>query len=124
MSRSIKIYLQDMVDAIDAIQEFTKGVTFEVFASDEKLQAAVQFKLVVIGEAASKVPVRIRKHFPAIQWKKVVGMRNIVAHGYFGVKLDLIWDAITRSIVEIKSNLGDVNKLDDAGNEKAPSSFH
>ena len=120
MSRSVKIYLQDIVEAIDAILEFTKGVPFAAFAVDEKLQAAVQFKLIVIGEAASKVPANIRKKFPSIEWKKVVGMRNIVAHGYFGVKLELIWDAITRSIIEIKSKLGDLSDLGDNGERKPP----
>ena len=111
-----------MREAIDAIRDFKSGISFGMFAVDKKLQAAVQFKLVIIGEAASKVPVRVRKQFPGIEWKKVVGMRNIVAYGYFDVKLDLIWDAITRSILEIKSKLGYVSELDDDGNRKTPKS--
>jgi len=45
-------------------------------------------------------------------------MRNIVAHGYFGVKLDLIWDAITRSIVELKAKIGDIDNVGDDGNRQ------
>ncbi|NMC03996.1 MAG: DUF86 domain-containing protein [Candidatus Lokiarchaeota archaeon] len=48
-----------------------------------------------------------------------VGMRNIVAHGYSGVKVELIWDAITRSIVEIKSKLGNLSDLGENGERKA-----
>lgn len=59
------------MEAIDAIQDFISGVSFEAFNTDMKLQAAVQFKLVVIGEAASKIPQHIRNNFPASSGKRL-----------------------------------------------------
>jgi uncharacterized protein with HEPN domain len=109
-----------MVDAIDAIRAFTRGVTFEAFAANEQLQAAVHFKLVVIGEAASKVPSRVRKQFPGVEWKKIVGLRNIVAHAYFTVDLDIEWNVITKDIVTLEAMLGDLEQIGDDGEWKGP----
>ena len=104
-----------MVTAIDAILVFMNSVTYDEFAANEQLQAAVQFKLVVIGEAASKVPARVRKQFPGIKWREVVGMRNIVAHGYFNVRVDIVWTAVTDELPAIKEMLGNIDALNDDG---------
>ena len=120
MPRSVKIYLQDMVDAMDGILAFTRGITRDEFDANEQLQAAVMFKLVILGEAASKVPHAIRAQFPGIAWREVVGMRNIVAHGYFNVRVDIVWTAITDEIPAIMTELGDIGALNDDGTRATP----
>ena len=120
MLRSVKVYLQDMVDAMNGILAFTRGITKDEFDANEQLQAAVLFKLVVLGEAASKVPNAIRAQFPGITWREVVGMRNVVAHGYFDVRVDIVWTAITVEIPAIKAALGDIGAMNDDGTRATP----
>jgi uncharacterized protein with HEPN domain len=104
-----------MAAAIDAVFAYIQGVTHDEFAANDQLQSAVQFKLVILGEAASKVPIHVREQISGINWKEVVGMRNVVAHGYFDVRVDIVWTAITEELPAIKEALGDIESLGDDG---------
>jgi len=66
-------------------------VDLEAFCRDEEKVLAVIRALEVIGEAARNVPPAVRGRYPEIPWKKLVGMRNIVIHQYFGVDMEVIW---------------------------------
>ena len=68
-------------------REYTSSYTFETFVNDKKTVDAVLRSLEIIGKAARNVPEGIRRKYPAVPWRRVVGLRNVVVHHYFGVDL-------------------------------------
>ena len=98
MSRDYKIYLEDILTAIDKIQSYTQNISFEKFSEDEKTLDAVVRNLEILGEAIKNVPEEIRKKHPDIEWKKISGLRDILIHEYFGVDKDIIWDVLQHKL--------------------------
>lgn len=105
MKRTYDIFLKDIVAAMDAIENFVRGMSVEEFLHDDKTSSAVVRKLEIIGEAAKHVPAHIRRKYPDIPWKEMAGMRDRLIHGYFGVDYNLVWQTIKTRIPEIKPKL-------------------
>lgn len=102
MTREYKDYIMDMVEAIEKIEEFTKGVTFENFEKDEKTIFAVIRALEVIGEAAKKIPANFRNRYKQVPWALIAGMRDKLIHEYFGVSIRVVWRTIREDIPPLK----------------------
>ena len=93
-----ELFLQDIVQSIDAVERFLAGVNEARFLTDEILQNAVLMKLVVIGEAAARLSNQLRERYPEIEWKSIIGFRNISVHAYFSVKWDIVWETATNDL--------------------------
>ena len=91
-------YLNDILESISDIKEFTAGMTQESFSKDKKTIKAVVRSLEVIGEAAGKIPQQIRDGYPEVSWQEIIGMRNRLIHEYFGIDLDIIWQTIEEDL--------------------------
>ena len=101
MSRDYRLYIDDIIEAIRRIKEFTNRMEFDAFKADIKTQDAVVRNLEIIGEASGRLPEAVRQAAPEIEWRKVVGIRNILAHGYFGISLPIIWDVVQNKLDEL-----------------------
>jgi hypothetical protein len=88
----VRVYVQDILEAIRRIDEYLEGLTFEVFVGDTKTVDAVIRNFAVIGEAAKHVPVSVKRKYPEVDWKRMAGMRDKVIHEYFGVDPRILWD--------------------------------
>jgi len=95
MPRDPRLYLDDILEAISRIQEYTLGLDYSEFTEDTKTQDAVVRNLEIIGEAAGRLPESARSRAADIEWRKIVGLRNILAHQYFGVSLPVVWDIVS-----------------------------
>jgi uncharacterized protein with HEPN domain len=95
----------DILEAVQRVAAFIEGVSKEEFPADDKAVAAVSYELIVIGEATKGVPVSVQAAAPEVPWEKMRGMRNIVAHEYFGVDLSVVWDTATRDVPAIVAPL-------------------
>jgi uncharacterized protein with HEPN domain len=73
-------------------------MTFETFASDPRTVEAVQFNLIVIGEAARHVPDDVAARYTEVPWREMRGLRNVIAHAYFSVSLPTVWATITADL--------------------------
>lgn len=93
--------LLDILDAIAAI-EHHRGRDKAGFERDELLQVWFLRHPQIIGEAARALPGDVQALAPEIPWSKIVGMRNILVHGYFDIDTDIVWDAATRDVPAIK----------------------
>jgi len=93
-----ELYLQDIVNSIDSVKRFLNGIEETRFLADEILQNAVLMKLVVIGEAAARLSNEIRERYPEVEWKSIIGFRNISVHAYFSVKWSIVWETATSDL--------------------------
>ena len=99
--RDWRFRIQDMLDAILAIQEYTRGMSFESFQNDPKTVDAVIRRLMVIGEAASHIPEDIALSAPTIEWRRIRGMRNVIVHEYFGISDKILWETVQSDLPSI-----------------------
>lgn len=76
--RNYQFYLEDMLDSMERIMEYTDDLTFNEFRGNNLVSDAVIRNLEIVGEATKNVPERIRKKYPAIPWKEMYGLRNFV----------------------------------------------
>ena len=106
--RDPKLYLRDIVDAIEDIEQFVEGVSFEAFKRDDMRSSAVIRKFEIIGEATKNVPESIKQRYASIPWGDMAGMRDRLIHFYFGVKYDLVWNTIKNDIPQVKLS---INKI-------------
>ena len=108
MKRDYKIFIQDVLSAIDSINLFIEGMSFELFRDDDKTTSAVIRKFEIIGEAVKHIPNDIREQYPEIPWKDIVGMRDRLIPGYFGIDYKIVWDTINVDLKILKTNLREV----------------
>jgi uncharacterized protein with HEPN domain len=94
-------YISDIIEASQAALGFTDGVEFEEFADDLQKTYAVLHALTVIGEAAKNIPVEVLLRYPEIPWREVTGMRDSIAHGYFGLDLRVVWDTVREDLPKL-----------------------
>jgi uncharacterized protein with HEPN domain len=87
-----RVYVQDILEATQRIDEYLGEMTFEEFSKDKRTMDAVIRNFAVIGEAAKKVPISVKRKHPEIAWKRMSGMRDKVIHEYFGVDPHILWD--------------------------------
>lgn len=83
MKRDWTLYIGDLIEALQRIETYTKGMDLEEFKKDTKTVDAVIRNLEIIGEAVKKIPERIRKSYPDIEWREMAGMRDKLIHAYF-----------------------------------------
>ena len=101
MSRDWRIYLDDILTSCKKVQRYTKGMTQKEFLSDERTYDAVVRNLEIIGEAAKHIPHDVRKDISGIEWQKVAGLRDILAHDYFGIDNNILWDLISSKVSDL-----------------------
>ena len=114
MARSERLYLQDIVEAADAIARYLDGRSRDAFLDDEVLCDAVLLRLITIGEAAARVASDTRRGHPDVPWSDVVGFRNIAVHAYFGIDWDIVWRAATSNAPRLRSRIAAMLASDDA----------
>ncbi len=105
MSRDPKLYLEDILTSCEKILRYTFGKHFEDFKSDDLLYDGVIRNLEIIGEAAKNVSENLRNQFPAVEWRAISALRDIVAHEYFGIKNEIIWDIIINKLPTLRSQI-------------------
>lgn len=114
MKRDIIIHLEDILESADIIASYIKKVDSEKFSYDVGIQDKVLRRLAIIGEIARVMPNSFKDKHSSLPWEKISGMRNVIIHEYFGVKMERIWHVakydLPRFEKEIKKILENINK--------------
>jgi len=108
--RSTKLYITDIKNAIDKIEEYTKDLDFDDFTRDEKTIDAVVRNLTIIGEAVKNFPDKLKSKYPHIPWKEIAGTRNKAIHEYFGIDEDILWKTIKEDLPPFKKQISEISK--------------
>ena len=98
MPRDAGLYLEDMLEAAKRLADYVQGMDLESFVVDPRTTDAVIRNLEILGEAAKRVPEHVRQRAADIDWRKVAGMRDVLAHSYFEVDIAIVWDAATNKV--------------------------
>ncbi|KAJ4853157.1 DUF86 domain-containing protein [Xylella fastidiosa subsp. multiplex] len=106
-------YLEHMQQAATDACSFVEGLAKEDFLEDKRTQQAVIMSLIIIGEAVTKVMDRYAEFTQAhdqVPWRSMRGMRNRIAHGYFEINLDVVWDTVQSALPELLKQLAAVRQ--------------
>jgi uncharacterized protein with HEPN domain len=109
--------INDILEALSAVETYVKGMTYENFISDRKTVDAVIRNLIVIGEAATHIPEQISLNYPEIPWNDMRAMRNFVVHEYFGISDKIIWDTVQIDLPPLVPYLKKIVENYSKGNE-------
>jgi uncharacterized protein with HEPN domain len=110
MSDEFLDYVEDIADAMEKAEILLKGVTYDQFESDFRINFAVVRALEIVGEATKRLPMTLRAKYPSIPWKQMAGMRDRIIHGYDTVDLEIVWDVVRQDIPKIKPRIEQILK--------------
>jgi uncharacterized protein with HEPN domain len=99
------VRVEDILEAIDRIESYTHGLTFEDFGSDSKTVDAVVRNLEVVGEAARNLESEVTAKLADVPWPDVRDMRNVLVHEYFGVDRAIVWATVKQDLPPLATAL-------------------
>jgi len=109
-SRNPKLYIQDILQACDDISNFTQAMdSVDDLQNDRRTFLAVIHCIEIIGEATRQMPKSFKEKHPEILWRETIGLRNVIAHEYFGLDNEIIWDVIQTQIPVLAEQMKKVN---------------
>lgn len=117
MSRDCLLYLEDIESGCKKVIRYTDGFSFGEFLLDEKTFDAVLRNLEVIGEAVKHIPDELRERSPDISWREIAGIRDFIAHVYFALDLEVLWDVIQVEIPVLLNAIHDVLDIETSHKE-------
>jgi len=94
-----------MLFSVEAILSYTAGMSKEEFCADRKTVDAVIRNFDIVGEASARLPDAIQAKYPGVPWRDMSDMRNVLAHEYFGVSLNMVWKTIQEDLPPLMSHL-------------------
>ena len=97
--------LEDILDAVDRIENYTAGLDRPGFETDQKTIDAVVRNIIIIGEAAGLVPDEVSSQHPEVPWQQMRGIRNVVVHQYAEVDTGILWETIQRDLPPLSTAL-------------------
>ena len=110
MKRDLNLFIHDILERLEKIENFMRGIPKKDFLKNEEKQSAVIREIEVVGEAVKNLPESFRKKFPEISWNKIAGMRDIVIHSYFKVDLDAVWNVVQEDLPDLKNKIEKIIK--------------
>lgn len=111
MKRDYKLYLQDIKECIEQIEEYTKGISEEDFRKNKLIQDGVVRRLEIIGEASRNIPRALKEKNKQVPWFTLSNFRDFIAHSYFDASLKRIWEIAKSDIPQIKQAMNNISLI-------------
>ena len=105
MKRDVRLYLDDILESINLINQYLEGVTEEQFHISTEKQDSIVRRIEIIGEATKIIPIEFKEKNPNIPWQKMAGMTNVLIHEYFGINWVTVWKTATEFIPPLKKEI-------------------
>jgi uncharacterized protein with HEPN domain len=102
LNKDFKVYLDDMINAINEVEKSTKNIGFEAFSNNYEKINSVAYDVLIIGEAVDKIPISVQENNPQIPWRILNDIRNKHIHEYHTVKPDKLWKMAKLSLPKVK----------------------
>lgn len=103
--RSDRLYLDDIMDSIQAIETYIESMDYKHFINDRKTYTATIRELEIIGEATAKVSDDVKGRYPEIPWQQIKAFRNKIVHEYFGIEFEIVWDIVKNELPFLKDQI-------------------
>ena len=110
MNRDTELYIEDIIKALEYIEQYISGLSLEVFRNDQKTQDAVIRNFEIIGEAVKRMPEAFKLKYPEIPWRSAAGMRDVLIHDYPDNIPDVVWTTATQNLPKFKSQILRIKK--------------
>ena len=98
-------FIWDMLQAIAKIQQFTANLSFEDYLDSVLVQSAVERQLEILGEAAGRISPDFRSTHSDINWRRIIGLRNILIHRYDDIQQQVVWEVLVSNLVPLRTQL-------------------
>ncbi|MBN2013903.1 MAG: DUF86 domain-containing protein [Candidatus Altiarchaeota archaeon] len=105
MKKDVRVFLLDILECIEKIEEYTGDISKEEFLGETWIQDAVLRRVEVIGEAAKNIPDSFKKTHPGLPWSEMARTRDRLIHGYFGVNLERVWVIVKDDLPDLKKKI-------------------
>jgi uncharacterized protein with HEPN domain len=105
MDKEPTVFLQHIRDSLSQIESYVAGYSYEQFLKDKKTQDAVIRQLEMIGEATTNLASTFKESHPNIPWREIADFRNVLAHEYWDVDIEIVWNAIQEDLSTLKNSL-------------------
>jgi len=103
--RDVHHYLEDILSAIERIDSYTAGFNSSKLQGDSLVYDTVHRNLLVIGEAAKRLPEELKQKSKQVRWRSIAGLRDIIVHDYAGIDFDIITDVVSNNLPELKQQI-------------------
>ena len=105
--RDVRLYLHDILESGNAILDYVEGLTYKDFTVDRKTWAARVREFEVIGEAVGRLPDHVKEH-PGVERRDIKDFRNLLAHEYFGIDLEIVWKIVQQDLPRLLDAVGKI----------------
>jgi uncharacterized protein with HEPN domain len=102
MARKVRHALHDIMEAIERVEEITRGKTLARFEASWELRWLVQRAIEIVSEASRAIPAKLKNTRPEIPWERVRGIGNVLRHEYQGLSDPIIWKVVTDELPRLK----------------------
>jgi uncharacterized protein with HEPN domain len=113
LKRGFDLYLFDILEAIERIEEYTYGLEFEEFENNKMIVDAVLRNLEIIGEAASQIPTEIKEKYKATPWRDIQDFRIVAAHHYWKINKERVWDIVENKLNTLSKEINSILESED-----------